>query len=390
MNELVRLGKRKIKCKDKLYIYWTLRWYGSDGKRLRENIGLVGKMSKGKAEKARQKKITEIGQNPAHRNMDKGCSLSEYLRFYFEARKTELAPSTFYMHEVTGRYLVEFYGASRSIGQITRADARAFKTALASGKLKPQYKKIEALKPASVEKNIRNARTIFGIAAKDDVILFNPFDRLSETVKVDQNWHWISPAEYKQLIAYAKPRLRLIISLCRLAGLRRDEAVNLEWAEIDWAKNRLQIIAKQDGSWQPKDKDSRIVPIDPELQNILLTAYEAAEDGQRCIVTGFTGKLWRDFQTLFNQSGVQRYAKPYHSLRKSCITDWAGKYPMHVVKEWAGHADISTTAKYYLQVSESEFDKAAKVSIWEKQLTEVAGPNWAKTGPKTRVKVKPD
>ena len=47
-----------------------------------------------------------------------------------------------------------------------------------------------------------------------------------------------------------------------------------------------------------------------------------------------------------------------HSLRKSCITDWAasGVAPKSV-QEWAGHADIRTTMAYYAKVLDSEFDK---------------------------------
>ena len=76
-------------------------------------------------------------------------------------------------------------------------------------------------------------------------------------------------------------------------------------------------------------------------------------------VTCVLRNVWRDFQVLAKRAKVKPYSKPLHSLRKSCITDWAAKFPAHVVKEWAGHADIRTTLKYYLKVSESEYDKAA-------------------------------
>ena len=32
---------------------------------------------------------------------------------------------------------------------------------------------------------------------------------------------------------------------------------------------------------------------------------------------------------------------------------------VEMVKEWAGHADERTTMQFYLQVSESEYDRAA-------------------------------
>jgi integrase len=52
-----------------------------------------------------------------------------------------------------------------------------------------------------------------------------------------------------------------------------------------------------------------------------------------------------------------------HSLRKSCITDWAnGGVAPKSVQEWAGHADIRTTMAYYAKVVDSEFEKISGVT----------------------------
>ncbi len=59
------------------------------------------------------------------------------------------------------------------------------------------------------------------------------------------------------------------------------------------------------------------------------------------------------------KAGPVRYAKPLHTLRKNCITDWATHFPAHVVKQWAGHSSLDTTDRYYLQVSEAEYERAA-------------------------------
>ena len=49
---------------------------------------------------------------------------------------------------------------------------------------------------------------------------------------------------------------------------------------------------------------------------------------------------------------------------------WASDFPAHVVKQWAGHSDLETTDRYYLQVSESEYERAAatRMSPEETQL----------------------
>ncbi|MFC1738604.1 tyrosine-type recombinase/integrase [Planctomycetota bacterium] len=313
-----------------------------------------------------------MAERPGRRNVSKACSLCDYLKLYFDSRKSELAEGTYRLHRYTARYLLAFFGEHRRIDQLTRADARAFKTALANGELKYINKKKRDLTATTVDLYIRNCRSMFNNAVTDDVVLYNPFDKVSKPPKLDKDWHYVTPDEYKKLTDYATPNIRLLISLCRLAGLRRGEALALEWSNIDWHNNRLTVITKEDRSWQPKDKDSRIVPIFPELQAILLDAYENAPDGQICVIDGTAGRnnFWRDFQVLYRKSGVHRYSKPYHSLRKSCIRDWAGKYPMHVVQAWAGHAKITTTAKYYLQVPESEYDRAASENLWSEKVTQ--------------------
>lgn len=378
MNEIVKLYKRKVKAKGKLYTYWYLRWYGVDGKRHGKCVGQVGDVSKRQAEKARQQKILEFQSRPGRRNTaGRACSLSDHLDGYYAARKSELMPKTLESHQQTGKYLLEFFGEAKRIDQITKADARDFKTALANGDLKHITKRKKELKLTSVDINIRNARTIFSFAAKDDIIAFNPFTGLSESTKATRKWHYVTPDEYQKLVDNAPPKLKLLISLCRLAGLRRGEGLSLEWVDVDFDKNRLTVIAGD--TWQPKDKDSRVIPICPELLSILTEAHQNAPDGSQLVIGGKGYKhFWRDFQVLFRKSGVKPYSKPYHSLRKACITDWCQNHPMFVVREWAGHSDIATTATYYTQVSDADFDKAAVESLWVKENKTVL--NLGKTG----------
>jgi len=104
------------------------------------------------------------------------------------------------------------------------------------------------------------------------------------------------------------------------------------------------------------------VPIVPELHAILLEAFGKAEPGAVKVITAGSVKvknISRDFTVLCKKAGVQRYAKPFHTLRKTCLTAWAREFPQHVVQEWAGHASAITTGEYYLQVSEAEYEKAA-------------------------------
>ena len=142
-REAVNLVRQTVKTKDSTYVYWYLRWFGSDGKYHGKSIGRVGKLSKRHAEKLRQQKQIELAERPERRNISRACILSEYLNSYFDSRKSELADGTYRLHQYTARYLLVFFGEGRRIDQISRADARAFKTALANGELKYINKKKE-------------------------------------------------------------------------------------------------------------------------------------------------------------------------------------------------------------------------------------------------------
>jgi len=97
-----------------------------------------------------------------------------------------------------------------------------------------------------------------------------------------------------------------------------------------------------------------------------LEAHEFAKTGQLKVIEHIVVKnIWRDFQVLCRRASVQVYNKPFHTLRKNCITDWAAGWPAYVVKEWAGHSDFETTDRHYLQVSEAEYNRAAGAKLFD-------------------------
>ena len=95
---------------------------------------------------------------------------------------------------------------------------------------------------------------------------------------------------------------------------------------------------------------------------MLLDAFGQADEGQTMVIppgSVVVKNVSRDFTTLCKRAGVERYHKPLHTLRKTCLTDWSRCFPAHVVSAWAGHASIETTSQFYLKVSESEYQQAA-------------------------------
>ena len=365
MKQAITLVKETKKLKGGTVEYWALRWHGRNGKFHSKGLGRTDKVSKRQALK--KKRLMEQGFDavPGSRNIGKCMSLKAYTDLYFEARSRELADKTIQAYQNAARYLIGYFGEHKPIDQITRADAALFKSALAAGKLKHVMKRKVDLETTTVNIHMRGIKAVFGKAVADELLPYNPFDRTVTNIKKSTDWHYVSGSEYQKIMEHASPKFQRIISLCRLAGLRRTEALQLEWCNIDWDKCRITVVGKND--WQPKARKTRTIPMCPELTTILLDAYEAAPEGQsKPLADIYDENLTRDVKATVKRAGVEAYGKPLHTLRKSCITDWAGQYPMHVVKEWAGHANIATTQQFYLKVQDSDYERAATSSFWKK------------------------
>jgi len=226
--------------------------------------------------------------------------------------------------------------------------ASNWRSSMASGKLS-----LKPMAEASVCIHARNAKTIFNNAVRDDLILFNPFDRLKgNAAEPDKNWKEISLEELDKLLD-ACPNIswKILVALCRLAGLRRGEAIALRWADVNWQEHHFAVIAEKTGR-------RRVVPIVPKLYRLLLEAFNQAEEGQKQVCPVSRHGLWRNFNTYRKRAGLKRWKDAFKVLRRNCETDWAQKYPQYAVSAWLGH-NIQVSARHYLQVSQELYDKIA-------------------------------
>ncbi len=372
MRRAVTLTKQKKQTKAGLAEYWVLRWFDVAGKCRSESLGHTpgskargGKkaLSEREARKKAKEKEIEFDSHPALRTASK-MPLKEYTERYFKMRKIDAPESTIKSYKTSVRYLIEYFGETKLIDSITDMDAHNFKTALASNELKGAMKSQRDLNKTSVNLHMRQIKAVFNYAVRDLKILpFNPFASTVEIVKQSARWHYVTQDELEKMLDAATDNFRLMIALCRLAGLRRMEAYHLEWQDVNFDQGKLYVIGKD--HWQPKDRETRVIPLCPELQQMLLTAFEAAPEGTvRVCPAVCIDNIDRDIKATIVRAGLKPWTKPLHTLRKSCITDWASRYPIHAVKEWAGHANVTTTEQYYLKVTEDQYNKAKTDSFW--------------------------
>ena len=310
--------------------YWQALFYDSMGRRKAKSLGPKKSVSKRKAKTLCDRLAAELLLSPAKADAEKPMSLDDYTQRYMRSR-TDLQHATLELYRLTIEYLLGFFGGETRIDRITRAMAADWRTGMATGEL-TLHRKHRRLAEASVCIHVRNARTMFNYAVREDLIPFNPFDRLKGTAaEPDKEWKYVTKDELGRLLDACPSRgWRALIALCRLAGLRRGEALELPWSAVDWRERRLTVIAQKTGR-------RRHVPIESKLYALLLECFEQAAEGEVRICPISRFGLWRNFQVIRKRAGLPRWKDAFQVLRRNCETDWAQTYPQYAVSVWIGH-----------------------------------------------------
>ena len=264
--------------------YWQLVYRTTEGVRVVKSLGSKAKLTRRAAEQARDKLVADFARTPGLRDAGTCLTVEQWGKEYLRL-KSDLAPGSRARVEQSIELLQEHLGKEARIDRIDRRAARGWAAWLADQDSKTRPGKIAL---ATQRLHVRNVKAMFALAAQDDIIPFNPFDRLaSGTVQVDKTWADVTHKQLEQMLeACPGPNWRSLLALCRLAGLRRGEALRLAWVDIDWCTRTLTVA--HSGRRTTKRR-TRIVPMSAKLHEILRAGFESAPSGSVlvCDVGGF-------------------------------------------------------------------------------------------------------
>jgi integrase len=211
--------------------------------------------------------------------------LSAWLERYEQSR-VDVKEETRETYRHAGAYLLVYFDQDPPVDRISRADAGDWYSALASGELTKDLNAREdaaakggkvryrwrKLSLSTVRRHARAAKQMFQVAVDEDRILFNPFDRLKASPpKPHKAWREVTPVDLERILESC-PNMswKCLFALCRLAGLRRNEALSLEWSHVDWSGNRMRI--HEGLEHDTTKKRFRVCPIEPARCPTGLTA----------------------------------------------------------------------------------------------------------------------
>jgi integrase len=297
-------------------------------------------------------KLAAVGLVPK-REHEKQALLQDFIDGYVSGR-ADVKGSTAIVYGHTRRNLIDFFGAGKPLRDITAGDADAFRLFLIGQ---------EKLADNTVRRRCGIAKQFFRAAVRRKLIADNPFTDLPSAVKKNPKRFYFVSREDAQKVIDACPNAhwRLLFALSRYGGLRcPSEHLGLRWGDIDWANNRITVSSPK--TEHHEGKESRQIPLFPELRPYLAEVFEAAEPGTEHVITRYRDSTTNLRTTLFKiikRAGLKPWPKLFQNLRSTRETELAETYPIHVVCEWIGNSQ-AVAAKHYLQVTDEHFEQAAK------------------------------
>lgn len=297
------------------------------------------------------KKLVKAGLLTA-REATVNTTLGAFLDGYLKSR-TDLKPNSHLVYGHTRRTLIEFFGPDKPLRQINSQDARAWRSYLTE----------QGLSEATVNKRASNAKVFFNVAVKRKLVASNPFKELdSKSIANKSRQYFVERKDAEKVLdACPDAQWRLIFALCRYGGLRcPSEVLGLQWGDVNWQESRLLIHSPK--TERHEGRESRIIPIFPEILAHLQDVFHAAEPGTSYVITRYRQanvNLRTQLQRILKRAGLKPWPRLFQNLRASRETELASDYPLHVVTTWIGNT-ARIAERHYLQVPDAFFEKAAQ------------------------------
>jgi len=139
-----------------------------------------------------------------------------------------------------------------------------------------------------------------------------------------------------------------MVRVLAYTGLRLGEMIHLSWEDVNFRAGYIAVQSKE--QFSPKSREVRHVPINDRLRDLLLTLKKRGhqyvfDNGQGKPLYASSSHYTRKIKRALSDTGIKDAGA--HTLRHTFISHlFLQGVPITVIRELAGHKDISTTMRY--------------------------------------------
>lgn len=219
--------------------------------------------------------------------------------------------------------------------------------------------------------------TSLRLAVKQDVLLYNPIDKVEPPKHTTKEISFYKPHEFNELCERVKgDRLEIIVYLAGYAGLRREEICGLKWECVDFKNKTIQISSARTAAGSQiikkstKNKSSyRLLNFQDELLEVLVKEKARQSEnreffgkeyiGNDYVVVMDNGKPYRPnriseiFTKFIKDNRMPKIT--LHGLRHTFASlANSANITAYDIGKAMGHSTTATTTKIYMH----QFDEA--------------------------------
>ena len=366
--------------------YIRLTYYDREHKRKDKWVS-TGLSGRGAKQKATAMIDSLIDKYSYLEKSDHPSKMADYIIMWKNLRQSEVAETTYDgYHTYIDRHLVPYFKElNLDIQDITAGHIFDYVNYLSNDGGRKDNK-IGGQSNTSIRKIISILRQVFDYAVLYGDIKINPALQVPmpkrTNLKETRQVFLTAEDAQKMLDAFKSEEIGPIVYVTLYYGLRKSEALGLRWQAVDFDNDTITINHTVVGGSRIIRKDStktynskRTYQLLPDVKALLLKLKAQQEDHKRRLGSGYhdndyifknpNGVLYRpDSLTVSFKRALARYGLPqmrYHDLRHSTASILVDKgWDINDIKEWLGHADISTTANIYAHISHRKKVSLAK------------------------------
>lgn len=285
--------------------------------------------------------------------------------------------------EDTAQKLIDYFGDRKKLASITTEDCKRYIVYLNTKAVRPDGKPYS---PSTIKHQFDTLRNIIKYAERMEYIDRNPLLKLSDKdkPKVDApDIDFLEPEDARRFTACLESEplyWRAMMMVMMTCGLRRGECIGLQWADLDEENMTISVQRSVEIDKNADDKvyigptktgKSRVVPVPYGTYALLLQMREERRAA---------GMVELPHSFIFHRPYVKnkQEADYYKPIYPTTVTRWQARFTkrhnlpkvsphdlrhtagtlaleggasIKQVQDLLGHADPSTTMKYYAGVS---------------------------------------
>lgn len=353
---------------------WYVFYYDLRGKKVRLRIGpnkRVAELAKGDIEAKLEKQRAGLLDPDQELRRLSLVSFREQLSGFLDTENK--APRTVARYCGVFRTFCAFMDEHephvRYLDQVDAAMIERYKDHRRGAKIAPNGHPGAATRDGVSVRTLNNEltflRSLFNLAKRRGFVRQNPLKGMQRVNgQKRKRYEPLSEDQIRRLLAAASVEFRPVLLTFLLTGMRTGELRNLEWTDIDFARDEIHIRDKED--WQPKDREARTIPLHSQLKSVLQklrqhsdSRYVFGHGEDRC-----SNKLLRHLHRTCRRAGTPLIT--VHNLRDEFASHLVMQgVGIETVTRLLGHSDIQMTWDHYIHLAPQRLKEAVETLQWD-------------------------